>query len=72
MSSVPARMRGWLATNPTGMPPSRANAVDDLAGPTWPQLAKLAVVAEDPDHVADVVGGRLAVGDDGAQLGRRP
>ncbi len=27
MSSVPAKIRGWFATNPTGIPPIRANAV---------------------------------------------
>ena len=63
-------MRGWLATNPTGIPPRRAKRGDQLPGPARPELPELAVVAQRPDHVPGVVGGRLAVRDDGAQLGR--
>ena len=43
----------------------------ELAGPARPQLADLAVVAHGSDHVAHVVGRRLAVRDDRAQLRRR-
>ena len=71
MSRVPARMRGWLATNPTGIPPSRAKAVTSWPAQRGHSSRNSPSSQTRAHHVAHVVGGRLAVGDDRAQLRRR-
>ncbi len=72
MSSVPASIRGWLATNPTGHPAHPGERRHDLTGPPGPQLTELAVVAQRADDVTHVVRRGLALGDHRPQLRRRP
>ena len=61
MSSVPARIRGWFATNPTGIPPNRANAVT-ICLPTAARAPGTRRRRTATHHVAHVVRRRLAVG----------
>ena len=44
MSSTPASTRGWLATMPTGWPPSRAKPHTMFSAPVRVHLEELAVV----------------------------
>ena len=60
-----------MATNPTGMPPNRANAVTICPAHRGQSSRNSPSSHRRADHLAGVVGGGLAVGDDRAQLGRR-
>ena len=55
MSSVPARYAGWLATMPTGRPPSRAKPTTMLLRVVLVHLEEVAVVGDRVDQVEHVV-----------------
>ena len=55
MSSVPARYAGWLATMPTGRPPSRAKPTTMLLRVVLVHLEEVAVVRDRVDQVQHVV-----------------
>ena len=71
MSNVPARIRGWFATNADGHAAQAGERGDELSGPPRPQLPELAVVTDGADHVPAIVRCRLPLRDHGPQLRRR-
>ena len=68
MSSTPASWAGWLADDADRVAVQAREADDDVLGPVLVDLEELAVVDDEPDHVAHVVGLVRAVGDDRVEL----
>ena len=70
-SRTPARYRGWLATIPTGLPPSRARPTKRLRAQRGPELEQRALIDDRRCHGADVVDVTLRRRDDGPWVNAR-